>query len=301
MKTISQQFQNLLPRKDFFIASNRVERYLRHPIKSLNIFIRTRLYRIFKTKTIKVATRTFWGDSMWVLLPDGAPIYLWGLIDGEEVNLTRYLIQNLRVGDRFFDIGAHFGFYSLLASNLVGRNGLVYSFEPTPRTFDILSKNTIPRSNVFVENKAVWSKNGHIFLTDFGPEGAAFNTTLPVSEYPNREITSLYRGTLKPVEVETIALDDFCSSIGVFPDFMKVDAEGAEMEILIGAKKVLEKGPSLSIEIWQGEGGLEEFRKIEKFLRNYSYIPYAIEKGGLRTWKDEVLPTYGNVIFQKLR
>jgi len=51
-----------------------------------------------------------------------------------EEGLTRAIIEKLRPGDTFVDIGAHVGYYTILASLLVGAEGHVVAFEPTPRT-----------------------------------------------------------------------------------------------------------------------------------------------------------------------
>ena len=47
----------------------------------------------------------------------------------------------LQEGGSFFDVGAHVGYYSMLASELVGKSGHIYSFKPTPRTFETLKEN----------------------------------------------------------------------------------------------------------------------------------------------------------------
>ncbi len=57
----------------------------------------------------------------------------------------------------FFDVGAHFGYYSLLASTLVGKAGAIHAFEPTPSTFEVLRRNA-DEPNVRVDNVALWTK-----------------------------------------------------------------------------------------------------------------------------------------------
>jgi len=51
------------------------------------------------------------------------------------------MIEIMKPGMVFFDVGAHYGYYSLLGSELVGEKGVVYSFEPIKSTFNILKNN----------------------------------------------------------------------------------------------------------------------------------------------------------------
>src|SRR5258707_5692240 len=83
--------------------------------------------------TWSVTAKTFFGRPMQVHLPDlvGVKLYQYGFF---EEGLTRALIERLQPGDTFVDIGAHVGYYSVLASLLVGAEGHVVSFQPTPRT-----------------------------------------------------------------------------------------------------------------------------------------------------------------------
>src|SRR5215472_4923617 len=83
--------------------------------------------------TRRVTARTFFDRDMSVHLPDlvGVKLYQYGFF---EEGLTRALIKMLPPGGVFIDIGAHVGYYTLLASLLVGSKGHVVAFEPTPRT-----------------------------------------------------------------------------------------------------------------------------------------------------------------------
>src|SRR5205823_1875398 len=99
--------------------------------------------------------RTFWGREMSVVLPDqvSVSLYRYGFV---EEGLIRLVLEYVKPGMTFFDIGAHFGFFSLLASSLVGDAGQVHSFEPTPNTFAVLEENVAACGNVRVNNMAVY-------------------------------------------------------------------------------------------------------------------------------------------------
>jgi predicted methyltransferase len=100
-------------------------------------------------------------------------IYRYGFF---EEGLTRMIMKYLKHGMTFFDIGTHFGYYTLLASFLVSEEGQVHSFEPTPSTFEILKANVSNKNNVILNNKAVFSERRNIAMNDYGIKYSAFNS-----------------------------------------------------------------------------------------------------------------------------
>ena len=106
----------------------------------------------------------------------------------------------LKPTDTFVDLGANIGFYTLIASRIVGENGRVFSFEPTPSTFQTLKKN-IKENNfndiVIAEDIAVSNVSGvaHFKVT----EGSEMNS---VTE-SNDEST---------ISVKKISLDEYFSN-----------------------------------------------------------------------------------------
>ena len=55
-----------------------------------------------------------------------------------EPDLTKIVMKHLKSGQTFFDVGTHFGYYSMLASKLVSSEGHVHCFEPTTDTYKIV-------------------------------------------------------------------------------------------------------------------------------------------------------------------
>lgn len=275
----------------FFSPSSRSKRYFEHPLKSLNIFFRTRLHKAFAFPKIEITARTFWGDPMRVFLPEGAPVYLWGFVDGEELNLTKFLLRNVKPGDVFIDVGAHFGFYTLLASRLIGEKGSIHSFEPTPRTFSLLKRNTQEKKNIFINQSAVFRKSGESEFIDFGPGSAAFNSLKKDIPYV-REATRMEK-----IAVRTITLDEYVSRQAIAPTFIKIDVEGGELDVLNGAKKILSQKPVLSVEIWNESELDGTAQTIRDFLSRYGYIPYRCLRGELAPFEPEMKRSFSNVIF----
>ena len=94
---------------------------------------------------------------MTVVIPTGyCEVWLYGAtVDCDaEARLNKFLLRHLREGTVFFDIGACLGYYSLLASKLVGPAGRVYAFEPSPAVMPVLRRNLGGKANVSIEEKA---------------------------------------------------------------------------------------------------------------------------------------------------
>ncbi|HXG59056.1 MAG TPA: FkbM family methyltransferase [Thermoanaerobaculia bacterium] len=128
-------------------------------------------------------------------------------------------------GDVVLDIGANVGFFTILASRLVGREGTVCAFEPLPRNVELLKEHVRlnAASNVRVFAVAVASTIGR----------ASFEVAGSPSMGRLAETGS--------IEVETASLDSFWRSGALsLPTFMKIDVEGAEYEVLTGARELLD-------------------------------------------------------------
>jgi FkbM family methyltransferase len=134
------------------------------------------------------------------------------------------LEQTIKEGKVCFDLGANVGFYTLLTSKLVGTQGKVFAFEPLPRNLEYLRQHLqINRvNNVQVMAIAVSDRVG---ITNFDP--SVNSSEGHISE----------QGTLV---FETSSLDRLIAD-GVLPnpDYIKMDVEGAEAKILLGAMSTL--------------------------------------------------------------
>ena len=130
--------------------------------------------------------------------------------------------KNVSKSSVVYDIGAHVGFYTLLASDLVGKNGKVIAFEPVPQNLKYLKKHLeINRcTNVIVIEAAVSDKSGISFF-DEGP-----NSSVGHLSEDNSSLT-----------VETVSIDELIMRGEIPPpNYVKIDIEGAELLALKGAK-----------------------------------------------------------------
>lgn len=143
-----------------------------------------------------------------------------------EYEKQRALQRELKVGDVVYDVGANVGFYSLLASVLVGESGHVYSFEPFSGNLAALKKHLeINRvRNCTVIEAAVSSFDGQ----------AAFD--------PSNDRCTGHLAENGSLLVRTLTLDRLIREGDIRPpSLMKIDIEGAEYECLRGACNIIRK------------------------------------------------------------
>lgn len=162
-------------------------------------------------------------------------------------------------GDTVLDAGAYVGMFTVRASELVGKSGRVIAIEPEPRNFAYLERNTEGLGNVTLI-KAIassWEGKGRLYLSGASP----CHTTA----YKHRN----------SIEIRQITLD----SLNTKADFVKIDAEGAELDILGGAEKLLSMGTRLAIACYHDlpKGG-NELPLVADFLRQRNYRITALRK-----------------------
>jgi FkbM family methyltransferase len=240
--------------------------------------------------------RTFWGEDVTVVLPENVSlsIYRYGV---QEYDLSRAFLEYLKPGMTFFDVGAHFGYFTCLASRLVGAGGQVHAFEPTPSTFEILAENASTRPNVRANNLAVFSEATTIQLNDFGVALSAFN-----SIRAEARMSEEARAKLAPAricDVQAVRLDDYVAQCGATPQAIKIDAESAELEILRGGERVLrEIQPAISLEVGDyAVPGVASSSTIVQYLTERGYVPHEWRDGALRRHEARASYAYGNLLF----
>ena len=187
-----------------------------------------------------------------------------------ELLAIRKLVKK---GDTTIDIGANIGLFSVFLSKEVGSKGKMYAFEPVQETYWRMRENlTLNRcTNAFAYQQAVSNKNGKATMNIF-PEGYGAWNTFGKPTF----------GKIVPVATESVkitTLDSFVrdNKIGKV-DFLKIDVEGYEHDVLEGAKELLSRGKVkyLSFEISDiplkgaGKTGAQIFDK----LREYGYTAY---------------------------
>ncbi|HTU46136.1 MAG TPA: FkbM family methyltransferase [Bryobacteraceae bacterium] len=245
---------------------------------------------------VKVKAYTFWGGTMSVMLPElvSAQIVSESYYEKHE---TLVLLERLRPGMVFFDVGAHVGYFTLLASHLVGETGQVHSFEPTPRTFRLLADNAKHHPNITVNNLAVYSHSDELILNDFGALNFAFNSFFPARVADGRAVPEVKH------RIQTVSLDEYVERTGVKPDVIKVDAESAEYQIIDGMKNTLKAcRPFFMIEVGDLDlDGVRPCSEIVEFACSHGYKPLMYQDGELKPHKvADRYQGWGTVFFEPL-
>jgi FkbM family methyltransferase len=191
--------------------------------------------------------RNIQGSKMYLDLSDLG--LSWELIVRgiHEERATKVLRQEVKEGMTVVDIGANLGYYALMEASIVGDKGQVYALEPVRRNFDILCKNI--RANGYENVKAyciaVSSSSGtaKMTLTNRSNWGSLLDVNgEAVSEYAKANKNRLPK---QIVEVPTISLDEFLAEQGVHQvNFIRMDLEGYEIEVIKGMTNTLENMPS---------------------------------------------------------
>ena len=157
------------------------------------------------------------------------------LLRGEyERSTATILCECLTPGAVFVDLGANEGYFTVLASRLVGPKGRVISVEPQSRLQGVIQANLRANKceNVQLVKAVVSSKTQRVFLQ--------------LTSDLNNGATSLFRRTKYPLpkeEVQSYTLAELFHSIEMHQcDLMKMDIEGAEYDALMGAQEVLKRG-----------------------------------------------------------
>lgn len=197
--------------------------------------------------------------------PVSDQIMAYGVYEDELTEAFLRLVQPRQV---VVDIGMHLGYFTTLFAQLVGPDGQVHSFEPTPSTRKLSRANVSQFPQVTVHPFAVWSSRQEMTFYDYGVQWMAYNS------FTKARLETEVKGT--PFQVETITLDSFRQTLTRPIALVKIDAESAERDILMGAVGLLASDqPTISLEV--GDEGSTECRSCE--------LVEIIQKMGYRVWE----------------
>jgi FkbM family methyltransferase len=165
----------------------------------------------------------------------------------------------------FVDVGANVGYYTLMAASLVGVEGTVLAFEPSPYAFGKLM-DTIKRNNL-----------PQIQAVQFGLSDSSRELQLYIPKTEGNHSPSMVanEGGI-PINVPVHRLDDYLKANGIdHVDLMKLDGEGYEPNVIRGASRYLEEGKIHAIlcefnKVWLEANNVEPFQLYEEIIR-YGY------------------------------
>lgn len=212
-----------------------------------------------------------------------------------EPDLTRVLLEHLRPGMVVVDVGAQYGYFTVLSARRVWPSGTVVAFEPGRATVRLLQRNVAHLDSVQVEPVAVLDGPGTAQLKDFGAAHSAVNTVLAGARVPGPERDRL---RAEVYDVPTVSLDAYARAHGLRPDVVKLDAEGAELAILVGMREVLrDAAPLVALETgdYEGMASPPTAATIDA-LEDAGYRALDVD-GGLRPHRRQHRYGYGTLVF----
>lgn len=184
-----------------------------------------------------------------------------------DVRQTEFFCERIKPGDFVVDIGASVGQYAIIAAALVGRNGRVVAFEPESGARALLEQNVALnrfKDRIRVEHFAVCDVDGE--RTFYSRDGDLMSSLERAGFGRNSELTDIRSTT-----VHTVTLDSYLAAAGLEdPRWLKIDAEGAEIQILRGARRALHGNTNIVCELhpyaWTAFGST--FEELERMVRD---------------------------------
>lgn len=194
--------------------------------------------------------------------------------------VVKFMVKHIKRGGCVMDIGANRGTYTYSLLKAVGKQGVVYSFEPNPVVAMQLMKN-LKQSNVIIENLAVSNTNeDKVFYIH--TKGCGPTSSLEFFDVLNKA------GELEETKVKCVTLDSYCRSHNLSPDLIKIDAEGHEFNVIKGAEWTIRKHrPYIVFEFIEQFWEERNIKKIFEFLSPaYHLIRIEDEADAMEAYMD---------------
>jgi len=267
-----------LDRIERFANQSRFQRLLTAPRKYVYGLLYKKLFYSLHSKGKQIDTLTFFGRPIQILLPGAMDIYLCGgKTHASEIRLARFLVHHLYDDDTFLDIGAHLGYFALLASEIVTK-GQVVAVEASPKTYSLLAENISPAVNIKAMNLAMSDDNGPIDFLEFPVIYSEFNTQ-EKEQYKHEDWFK--KVTPQTVNTEAMKGSDFISKHDLNPAMIKIDVEGAEEKVILGLLDFLNSTVAYVImEFANRNRGNANHVKAEQHLCSAGYSPHVINNDG---------------------
>jgi len=219
------------------------------------------------------------GNSILRFFPSKLSWLLWTdptLYDDELDFIKRYLVR----GNMVVDIGANIGIITLSVSDIVSNNGIVYSIEPNPKTFEYLKGNIKENqfSNIRVFQLAIGEKEA---VTTFNSDSSDDLSNSLSLENMNSENSTVIQ--IKPLD-EIIPKNTWIH-------LLKIDVEGFEIFVLKGAKRCLSMTDCIYIESYEVHFNKYGYSSLDLF--NYMRLNgFKILKMSGENTLNEISPDY---------
>lgn len=282
---MNKQKQKMNKKREFYLkellkTELRIDKYSRN-LNNLKRVLMVKEKSIIKASAIimknffkidfRWKVKTFLGRKIEVYLADAdaSSLLFFGSLFGDELQVIKFLIKNLRENDIFYDIGSNYGFYTLLAQELI-TNGEIHSFEPLPKIFDLLRRNANleKNPNTFLNNVALSNQVGEaIFYNREVARHTGTSSLIFQRDNPEKYII---------IKIKTTTLDEYTKTHKA-PSIIKLDVEGAEFLVLEGGLSTIKNfKPIIIMEFFNDD----LHQKAVNILLNNHYNIFEIDNNG---------------------
>jgi FkbM family methyltransferase len=255
------------------------------------------LIRKLVLKTLKTFNRDikikhhYTGDEIKLSLYQHKGYWYYG--KNREVDTINLFKKYIKEGDYIIEVGGHIGYMSLIFRSLVKDTGSVVVFEPSQENLKYLKINTNKYPQISIVEKGLGNENKKavLYVENVTGQNNSFLEDYQVFDENNKN--ALNDGVREKVEVEMISFDTFISNNeNKIPDFVKIDVEGFESEVIEGALESIKKNKSVFI--------IEVTRNHEYIYNTFANANYEIfEEDGTKiiTLKQFKSINYANRFF----
>lgn len=210
-----------------------------------------------------------------------------GYLGFSEIAEQEFCKKVSRPGMTAFDVGANIGQFTLLLSSIAGSSGHVFAFEASKENFKRLKIHILLNNctNIVAEQFAVYNEDDKLVKLNIFPLGySAWNTlgkpNMLTRDYPKKKVEPI-----GSEDVQTITIDNYCRKNGINKiDYLKVDVEGAELDVLKGCQELLKRHAISYIQFEVSQAMLDGLNRDSKgifmFLNSFGYICFPISAGG---------------------
>lgn len=279
MKGSSISLLKKLEKISLLSKGSRLSRLYHRPFAYIRAMIfNSFMYPLFK-EGAKAKAVTFFGIPMKVVLPAGTDIYLLGAKSHDsELRLCAGLIAYLQPGDTVLDIGAHFGFFSLLSAHLCGEKGMIFAIEPSSRTHEILSDNIKAHPLIQGFKLAMGEHEDSITFYEFPLRYSEYNST-SIEQYALEPWFKQNEPTINTVQLRKI--DNFLKEHNCLPRLIKIDAEGSEDRVIEGGMRFLDTNSPLVVMEYLAKNAINTaHRRAAEMLIELGYKVFVSDLSG---------------------
>ena len=191
-----------------------------------------------------------------------------------EENTCRFMQEVVPADAVCYDIGANIGYHSLIMAKSACNGGVVYAFECIPEVCEVLARNAEINnvSNIVIVKNVVSRESGTLTLIRNIDIDQAGLLDLSEEEFSAKIKNNPLRET---ITCAAITIDDFVAKGNRPPSFLKIDVEGAEVDVLAGATDTLKNCQPMVLCETHGEA---KAQGVYEILRDLEYELFCVKE-----------------------